>query len=327
MSKLSLEELEKKYKNLSYPDFVEKIQQMIDTNKIKPVKAAGTNGKNPALPLRYWTVEDDVDYSEYIDEINNKFHISMSVDYYLTHLDQYVKDRDNILLLNRWLWSKSGGSRVSVNERSLEIWGYEKFCTQKGAKTLLKHVGLTIDDLNVYRTAEPIGYFLLSKDTPQNLIILENKDPFYGMRKYLLNDNQTILGVDIQGLIYGGGKGIIKAFKDADISLEQCMLNECNTFYYFGDLDFEGIRIYEDFADKHGDKYNIKPFIPAYLAMLNKADSYRLPATKEGQNRNIGSEFFSYFDDDTVKQMNEILNQGLYIPQEILTIEDYSLEV
>lgn len=43
-----------------------------------------------------------------------------------------------------------------------------------------------------------------------------------------------------------------------------------NTIYYFGDLDYEGIGIYENLAEKFRSRWKILPFVPAYQAMLGK---------------------------------------------------------
>lgn len=45
-----------------------------------------------------------------------------------------------------------------------------------------------------------------------------------------------------------------------------------NTIYYFGDLDYEGIGIYENLAEKFRSRWKIIPFVPAYQAMLGKAE-------------------------------------------------------
>ena len=58
---------------------------MIEENKIKSVKASGTNGKKPALYREYWILEKLKDYSYDIEEIKYTFSTMFSVDYYLTH--------------------------------------------------------------------------------------------------------------------------------------------------------------------------------------------------------------------------------------------------
>ena len=48
-----------------------------------------------------------------------------------------------------------------------------------------------------------------------------------------------------------------------------------------------------------------------------------LPETKEHQNRNISTQFFSCFDEIMVKKMEAVLDKDRYIPQEILNTADF----
>ena len=66
------------------------------------------------------------------------------------------------------------------------------------------------------------------------------------------------------------------------------------------------------------------PFVPAYQAMLGKVEQIiELPETKEHQNRNISTQFFSCFDEIMVKKMEAVLDKDRYIPQEILNTADF----
>lgn len=124
--------------------------------------------------------------------------------------------------------------------------------------------------------------------------------------------------------IYGAGKGIFRSFEDFDLCVEPYMKAAGNQIYYFGDLDYEGIGIYENLSANFGEKWNIVPFEAGYRKMLSKAKGVdSIPETKEGQNRNIKDIFFSYFSTEQVKRMKEILEKGYYIPQEILNISDF----
>ncbi len=253
-----------------------------------------------------------------------------------------------MLLLNDYLKKKDFMTPMSENERSFDIWHREKFLKQEQGKKILKRCGLDITLLNYYRTTEPIAYYCATRQTPQKLLIIENKDTFYSMRKRLtecqslksifgqsmsgegLNDAAddapcTICGEQIGTLIYGAGKGILAAFSDFDSSGEPYMTAQGNTVLYFGDLDYEGIGIYENFASAFGAHYLISVFRNAYERMLAKAERIgieHLPATKEGQNRKIGSLFLSQFSQPQQDKIREILESGRYIPQEILNIED-----
>ena len=87
-------------------------------------------------------------------------------------------------------------------------------------------------------------------------------------RNYLLNGHTEIFGAEIGTLIYGAGKGIIRSFQDFDLCAEPYMKHPKNTIYYFGDMDYEGIGIYENLAEKFRSRWKIIPFVPAYQAML-----------------------------------------------------------
>ena len=105
------------------------------------------------------------------------------------------------------------------------------------------------------------------------------------------------------------------------------MKEKRNRFWYFGDMDYEGIGIYENLAELVSPEMEILPFVPAYQAMLNKAGkTENLPVTKEQQNRNIRQSFFSHFEKDAAERMTKILEAQRYIPQEILNIQDFEKE-
>ncbi|MBC8572000.1 Wadjet anti-phage system protein JetD domain-containing protein [Jingyaoa shaoxingensis] len=326
MKRISLDTLLRARQDLTYQEQYRYICSLLEAGQVKPVKTSRMNGKKPALYREYWIVEKKKDYGNYMEEIKYNFCPEMSVDYYLAHPEVYEKDRPYVLRLNEYLKEDRNQTEIpeSWNERSFEIWNREKFLNREHGRTILKRCGIRIEVLNVYETAEPMAYYTNTRETPQNLLILENKDPFFSMRNYLMQGHIEILGTEIGTLIYGAGKRILRSFQDFDLCAEPYMIHSENTIYYFGDLDYEGIGIYENLAEKFQQRWKIRPFLPAYLAMLKKADSvHELPDTKELQNRNIGTEFFSYFDENTVRKMKDILESGRYIPQEILNTADF----
>ena len=326
MKRQTLDQLLGRKLQESYSEQYQYILQLIDDGKIKPIQASAKNGKKPALHTEYWIVEEAKDYSTLEQELLYQTDPTISVDYYLRNFPVYEAERENVRLLNAFLQRKRNrlDAPVSYNERCFEIWGYEKFLAKSGGKTLLRHCGLELDFLNCYPTAEPFAYYAATRETPQRILILENKDPFFSMRRALLDGRRALLGEPIGTLIYGAGKRVVSSFQEFTISAEPYMQAEGIELLYFGDLDYEGIGIYENLAEAFADQGNITPFVPAYIAMLDKADhAAKLPATKKQQNRNISNVFFSYFDDETVRRMKAILDQDLYIPQEILNISDF----
>lgn len=326
VKRISLEKLLHTQSDLSYENQYRYVMNLLEQGKIRPVLASGTNGKKPALYREYWMAEEKKDYSELEEELKYQIVPLISVDYYLKHPDLYEQDRSWVLLLNHYLKTERDKLKhqESVNERSFEIWNREKFLSREQGKKILKRCGLGENDLNMYGTTEPLAYYSHTRSTPQNLLILENKDTFYSMRRHLLEGNERILGVDIGTLIYGAGKAVMKSFRDFDLCVEPYMKADGNKIYYFGDLDYEGIGIYESLAGMFESRWRIFPFFPGYEAMLKKAERITgLPDTKEQQNRKNCGLFFSCFTEYQIQNMEKILKSGKYIPQEILNIADF----
>jgi len=328
MKKISLEKIHQKHPQKTYLELYDYILKHMEAGDIKPVKKSGTNGKKPALFLEYWIAEEKKKRPDhlYIEELNFQLSPLLSNDYYLSHLERYEQDRKWVLLLDSFIKKHRDRIQipVSLNERSFEIWHREKFLQKEQGKKILKRCGMELQDLNLYETTEPLAYYVQNRETPQNLLIVENKDTFYSMRKHLLSGSQKILDLEAGTLIYGAGKGILRSFRDFVFCVEPYMQEESNQIYYFGDLDYEGIGIYENLAQLFAASKEIIPFIQAYEMMLDKSKQIvRLPETREQQNRNISSLFFSYFTAEQVHAMKNILEQELYIPQEILSISDF----
>lgn len=321
---ISLEELHALYHIDDYINLVSLVNTLIEEGHLSPIKSSKSNGKKPPLFNRYHIIKEQEDISKLTEELLYQLNPMLKNDYYIKNIETYKKDRSHVRLLNDFFQNHKENlqNAISYNERSFEIWGREKFLLKEGGIRILKNVGLSVGDLNVYPTTEPLAYYSKYKTTPQKILILENKDTFYSMRKHLLAGNPTILGIDIGTLIYGGGKSIYKSFRDFTFCVEPYLSDEKNEILYFGDLDYEGIIIYETLQDCFQDKLIVKPFCIAYEAMLRKGKAYQLPFMKEGQNSNIGSTFFAYFREEIQEQMKLILRENRYIPQEILQIVD-----
>lgn len=312
--------------NAEYSEQHAYIMELVGSGRIKPVLVSKKNGKKPPLYREYWELEEKRDYSALKQELLFKLAPQIDITYYQHNLETYNKERKDVLQLSSFLQNSATllTKQVSYNERSFQIWQREKFLLQGAGKKILGHCVLELAELNCYSTAEPFAYFTSTRAVPQKLLIIENKDTFFSMRKHLLAGNNQLLGENISTVIYGAGKRVVSYFQEFNASAEPYMLADGNELLYFGDLDYEGIGIYETLAESFVEQGEIKPFIPAYLAMLAKADNYKqLPPTKKDQNRNLQGAFFRYFSADAQAQMQSILQQDLYIPQEILTISDF----
>jgi len=329
MKRISLEQLLKESGTDSYLEQYRYVCDQIEKNKIRIVKSSPLNGKTPALPLSYWRIEEAVDYEKQVEELKFQLVAPIHNDYYLEHLDVYLQEEKWVKLLNRYFLENEGKEQipVSMNERSFQIWGREKFLQKGQGRKVLAHCKVTLEQLNVYGTTEPLAYYSASRQIPQTILILENKDTFYSMRKYLLSGFDEIFGEHIGTVIYGAGKGILRSFEDFRFCVESHINAADNRILYFGDLDYEGIGIYEHLEKIFGMEHEIKPFVQAYAKMVQKAEMWDadfLPDTSQKQNQNISGHFFRFFSDDMKEKMQKILRSGKYIPQEIFNITDFN---
>ena len=176
MKRVSLEEIETQYRIDNYKELYDKVLELIEQEKIKPVEASGKNGKKPALYKEYWILEKAEDNSLHREELLYSFVPLISTNYYLNHISQYKEDREWLLLLNQYLKNSRNDLEIpkSVNERSFAIWHREKFLKEEQGKKILKRCGLSMESLNVYETVEPLAYYSVTKDVPQNMLIIEN---------------------------------------------------------------------------------------------------------------------------------------------------------
>lgn len=323
---ITLDEIQNLYKINDYNMLYKTVNDLINNEKLSPIKAGGGNGRNPGMYKKYRIIRKEEDLSSYLDEINFKLCAEFDVSYYKKHLNKYKEHRKYILMLNDFFLNKRNKLKdyISMNERSFQIWNREKFLQKEEGKTILKNLNIDLKTLNYYDTSEPLAYYSSSKKVPQNVLIIENKDTYYTFRKHLIKKQRSIFNKEINTVIYGAGKNIIKTINDFDISVEEHVSDKRNTIYYFGDLDYEGILIYEKFHEKMSKSYKVKPFIEAYDMMIEKyiSNHVLLPETKEGQNKNINDYFLSCFDEKNKEKITTILESGRYIPQEIINIED-----
>ncbi len=325
--KVSLQEIKIFYDIDEYEDLRSTVLGLILEQVLKPVKSGGTNGKTPALFLSYKVALHEEDSSELIHELKYELCTRLDTSFYMKNIKRYREDRGQVLMLSSYLINSQEKlkNRISLNERSFEIWGREKFLGAEGGLRIVRNLGLEEEDLNYYYTTVPLAYYSHSKETPQNVLILENKDTFYSMRKHLLEGGSSIFGTRIGTLVYGGGKNIYRSFEDFDVCIEPYITDASNSILYLGDIDYEGIIIYESLKRSFEKKYSIKLFTEGYKAMLDKCTrlGMKLPGTKEKQNRNISGEFLEEFDESSRKTISAVLRADEYIPQEILNIGDF----
>lgn len=307
-----------------YKGFADSINELCTMGKIIPVKNSGKNGMTPVLYAKYRLVNEKNQPNEaYKNEILS-FHPALKKDYYLNRIAEYENDREYVLSLNSYLQSSGflniNDYRCTINERSFEIFNDEKFLDKKG-KALLKKLGLDIENFNCYHTYEAFFYIALKPGAEGNALIIENKDTFMSLvRAMNLEGSERYSVNNINLLIYGEGNKITKSF---EFMQELKRDNPLNKIYYFGDLDYSGIDIYQRLA-KGFAGYDIIPHVRLYEQLINCVD--KQPTARSIVRCEINT-FLHYFDNDLAKKISQILSSNKYIPQEGLCFAKGRFEI
>lgn len=225
---------------------------------------------------------------------------------------------ENEKLINKQIMDflKSGKSvtPLSVNERSLQIFGNEKFLASPECRKILNQYGLSMKLFNVYDTPEPFIYYL-NRSASKDALIVENKDTWYTMRKVLM-DSGRICNMDFKALIYGEGRKIQSSFEymEADDTRD---IHDINRFYYFGDIDSSGIDIFYKLFKRY-PQHNIVAFEPGYEHLFKNKQIGRIKNLKQP----IAIPFYEvqatlgFLGEDAVNEIYTLCNHDYIIPQE-----------
>lgn len=296
-------------------EFAKAVLELEQAGVLEAVKSAGRTMKQPSLAYRYRMNK------QYLTErLTNKLqqyrlgiHPAIQLDsYFALPEQQFVLDRQWIDQIDYFLKTEGfPSSTVPAPERSFQLTGNEKWITDLGGYALLKRLGLW-DQLRIHPVSDPLmlavnPLFLSDVSHTCSLhLIVENKTTFQALLPVLSSSSFSTL-------IYGCGN---KITGNLDMfPFQYPVADREHQFYYFGDLDCEGIRIWHD-ANK------LQPMIPAlpfYEACL--AQPYAQGKTNQRRNDEAVKAFIQYFSPDQQDQIVECLSSGGYYPQETLTTQ------
>jgi hypothetical protein len=318
-----IEVLQKALGISDYREFCNTINRLVEEGKLIPTKGGrDTNGKLPPLAKKYRIVEvkKNYDKAELLTEIQNKFPLKYKRNYYKNHLDQYQMDRIYIMMMCSYHNRKDLPLKdaMSYNERLYDIFNHEKSVFTTPLQTILNRLGLDEDYLNFYKTPEPFIYYSSNENEKQKILIVENKDTWYTLRRLLQEGYE---GFD--SIIYGEGKKILSSIEELKEHQKSYFRNTENSYRYFGDLDDEGLNIFLSLADRVPE-INIKLWQEGYDKMLELAEKNNRWRVYKPQ-RSIGEEKISkLFPDWDYERINRVVSRFLeneYIPQEILNYQ------
>lgn len=171
------------------------------------------------------------------------------IDFYLKNPDLYLEDREVIEKIIKFL-NQAPGDIVTVNERSYQLFGDEKFfrgaeSSRSRGETILHRLGLDYRDIGCEETVEPFFSFM-SKDFHSSagryIFIIENRDTFWSFKRSIMNSIKADM------LIFGEGRKILSSFQFME---EYNVDPEGDTIFYFGDLDAEGVNIFCELDERY----------------------------------------------------------------------------
>lgn len=318
---ISKSELENLFNTSSDAELCNLVSEAVAKGLLSPVKSSGSNG-NRAYPVylkyRLAVVED---YSEALADIALLHPYITKTGYLQSKPEQYLKYKDQFQKLNRYLFHTSTSVQVSKKERSFEIFDEEKQLEDNSFRNLLEHLGLTADELGYYNTPEYcFNDFIPERKKQMVLLICENKDIWFNIRRRMYEDSsRSILGVHIDGVIYGSGN---KISESGALSAYTRFMNANSVQYlYWGDIDRAGLNIYLSLV-KNNPELDIKFFIPAYEEMLRLAETRNIPDSTDHRERVQDYEpIYNLFSDEMRCCIEGYIDANKRIPQEIISYE------
>lgn len=294
-----------------YEEFAEAIKELEKEEILIPKKKYGISG-NQYILYNSYAINKEKLKKDFIDEIH-KFqrkvdsHIDLS-SYLNLSEKKWKEDLYFIEKIDEYLKYKGLPQEEATSpERAYEIVRNEKWIDERGGRKLLERIKVW-DIMKISKYADPLMLAVNKKalnELEHKHLIVENKSTFYLLMELLSQTQFT-------SLIYGAGwkivAGIEGVYKQLDIE------NEKNTFYYFGDIDYEGIAIYESISDK------AKLAVSFYEALLQGKESLG----KENQERReeVLNTFTRRFSHERGLKIKKILEGGYYYPQEALRKEE-----
>lgn len=305
-----------------YHQFHDVIERLQEEGVLSPIQNKQYNGKSPALPLYYWVnfkaQETKWDRLKMM-RLSDKFDFS----YYEHHPEYQTKEEwERIDNLYTFLQTMEEREVVSVEERSLELFGHEKFLQDSDlfpeGKGFLTRIGIPKEKLKMVKHGEPFVFWMKQgkeiKDV-QRVLIVENLAFFHTSIKLL---EAEVLDYEPELIIYGEGMKIERSFS----FFFQMFPPKSYLFYYAGDLDAEGygilIRLMENFPNR-----SIQPALKIYRKMLECIDQRNDQNRRQTQNTRYRDAFFQWFTEEEQHLLQQLWQENKRIPQEVLTIETW----
>ena len=327
---ISDEELQQIFQESDYDLFHTVVEKLVESGVLVPVKSSKTNGRLPPLFNKYRIIKPQEDNTGYLESVR-RLNPVLNISGYLQRPELYKKHVEMVEGISRYLWSAQNllEMPMSRKERSFSVWGREKFLDEHTAllKEVLKFNRLEENFLNYYDTPEPFFEYLHERGELMSVLVIENKDTWFTFRKLMQDTGKnTIEGTVVNVLLYGEGnkitkQGALEEYSATMLGGQGGQGGGDARFLYFGDLDWEGIRLF--FRTREANpSLELKPFSYLYRLMLKLSETVELPKSLDHRGvRGPLSEFLSLLGLAKEESLGVLLAEGKYIPQEIVNYQ------
>ena len=288
---------------------------------LQPIVSSATNGsmKYPIYNKYHIILNKEPD-QKLLAEIQSLHPLLHGSSWLIKHPQDYERFSLRLKQLSTWFFQHGKDTLpVSRKERSFEIFNEEKMLEEDtGLPAVLRKIGLTKEDLYFYNTPEYCFHdFIPVRKENMTLLILENKDIWFNLRRIFFEENKhTLFGTAYDGLVYGAGNGVTT--KNALAESTNFLGLQQVHYLYWGDLDREGLNIFLRLCENNTQS-DIKLFVPAYQNMLAMSIDRQLPDSEDKREKmddytqiyaSLGTYAF---------QAEKYIQENKRLPQEIIS--------
>lgn len=294
-----------------YDSFFHAVRHLEIEGHLQPIKSQGINNLGLAYAYRINKQSMRKQLHEQIRSKQLNLHSLIDLSCYFAQAEEIWKqDQEFINKLHIYLTEKGVPDKKAFSpERSYELVGDEKWIDEGGGRTFLDRIGV-YSFLQIVSAVEPLMFAVNPREmnSKEHLhLIVENKSVYAGLSTCLAESPYTTL-------IYGSGKGFLSSIMNLEQQLN--LQGHEHRLYYFGDLDREGISIWDTLHQRRAAPLALM----FYRALLMKEFTYGKQYQK--QNKQAEDRFISNFLPNEQKKIRQILSEGGYYPQEALKTEE-----
>ncbi|WP_150273859.1 Wadjet anti-phage system protein JetD domain-containing protein [Paenibacillus tepidiphilus] len=208
---------------------------------------------------------------------------------------------------------------VTQEERSLELFGREKWLAGSEGRAFLSRLGLTLDSIKAEHTSEPFIFYRVPETPVYSILIVENLSIYHSARR-LLGQGLPICGYRPEMLIYGEGWKIVRSLAH----LEELCLGAGIDILYAGDMDKTGYDIYGKLKLSYSG-LNLLLALSLYEEMM-KYPEHAYPYDDHKQQDCSPKHLEIVYGEfsvnaDLTAYVKRLLEEGRRIPQEVLNYE------